>query len=161
MKKLVTTLLKKCQKQRGSTLIELLIATMVVGTVITAVAAGVTRSVKNNSEAQYREIATVLAQQGVEMFRSERNNLGWVTFHNDIVAGTYCIPAGADELGDLSTDLVNCAVTESNFDFNRQVVLTKTSGADPGVTLEVTVQWDRRSGSMSDVKVTQTFKDYE
>lgn len=146
--------------QRGSTLIELLIATMIVGTIVTAVAAGVTNSVKNNAEARYREIATVLAQQGMETLRTERGSLGWVTFHDMITDGTFCMPAGMTSLSDLSTDSQECVVTESNLDFNRQVELSKTSGASPEVTAIITVGWERKSGETSDVTVTQTFKDY-
>lgn len=146
--------------QRGSTLIELLIATMIVGTIVTAVAAGVTNSVKNNAEARYREIATVLAQQGMEVLRTERGNLGWVTFHDTITDGTFCMPAGMATLSELSTDPQECIITESNFDFDREVELSKTSGANPEVTAIITVEWERRSGETSDVTVTQTFKDY-
>lgn len=145
---------------RGSTLIELLIATMIVGTVVTAIAAGVSNSVKNNAESRYREIATVLAQQGMETLRSERGNLGWATFHNTITAGTFCMPAGMTSLSQLSLTPQHCIVTESNLDFNRSVVLSKTSGADPEVTAVITVSWERKSGVTSDVMITQTFKDY-
>lgn len=145
---------------RGSTLIELLIATMIVGTVVTAVAAGVTNSVKNNAESRYREIATVLAQQGMETLRSERGNLGWVTFHNTITAGTFCMPPGMSSLTQLSVNPQQCIVTESNLDFNRSVVLSKTSGVDQEVSAVITVSWERKSGVTSEVMITQTFKDY-
>ena len=53
MKKKVARLAKHYLSSTGSTLIELLIATMIVGTIVTAVAAGVTNSVKNNAESRY------------------------------------------------------------------------------------------------------------
>ncbi|PIR64250.1 MAG: hypothetical protein CO156_01410 [Candidatus Pacebacteria bacterium CG_4_9_14_3_um_filter_40_12] len=159
---IIKKFLKKQRKnfKKGSTLIELLIATMIVGTVVTAVAAGVSSSVKNNSEARYREIATVLAQQGMETLRSERGNLGWITFHDSITPGTFCMPTGMSSLTELTTNQNLCIVTESNLDFNRSVVLTKQSGASPDVSAEITVSWERKSGVTSDVKVTQTFKDF-
>lgn len=145
---------------KGSTLIELLIATMIVGTVVTAIAAGVSNSVKNNAESRYREIATVLAQQGMETLRSERGNLGWVTFHDTITPGTFCIPAGMSSLSELSVNPSSCIVTESNLDFNRSVELSKTSGVDPEVSAIITVSWERKSGVTSEVMITQTFKNY-
>ncbi len=147
-------------QQRGSTLIELLIATMIVGTIVTAVAVGVSNSVKNNSEARYREIATLLAQQGMEVLRTERGNMGWITFHDSILEGDHCMPAGMDELSDLSGNTADCIITEANFDFHRSVALSKNSGVDPSVTAVVTVQWERKAGVTSDVKVAQTFKDH-
>ena len=160
MKKKVARLAKHYLSSTGSTLIELLIATMIVGTIVTAVAAGVTNSVKNNAESRYREIATVLAQQAMEVMRSERSNLGWANFYDQLSDGTYCAPTGMDELSDLSGNMAACTITESNYDFTRQVVLTKTNGADPAVMVEITVSWERRAGAYSDVKVTQTFKNY-
>lgn len=148
--------------KQGSTLIELLIATMIVGTIVTAVAIGVSSSVKNNSEARYREIATVLAQGGMEVLRTERGNLGWATFHNDITEGDgLCMPAGIDEISDLSSSPDDCIITEANMDFNRSVDITKDSGIlTQDVTAEITVSWERKSGLTSEVKVTQIFKDY-
>lgn len=151
---------KKPSFSPGSTLIELLIATMIVGTVVTAVAAGVSNSVKNNAESRYREIATVLAQQGMEVLRTQRGALGWVPFHNTITAGTFCMPAGMTLLSQLSTNPAHCNITESNFTFNRSVVLTKTSGANPDVTAAITVSWERSSGQSSSVLITQTFKNH-
>lgn len=147
--------------QQGSTLIELLIATMIVGTVVTAVAAGVSNSVKNNAEARYRDIATVLAQKGIEVLRAERGKVGWVTFHDSVPVGTYCMDANSSAVASLRVyDPDTCVITESNLDFNRFISLSKTTGSDSEVTAVITVQWERKPGVMSQVTVTQTFKDY-
>ena len=156
MRKSLTFFLKKMH--RGSTLIELLIATAIVGVIVTAVAAGVTNSVKNNAESRYREVAIALAQQGIEALRSERANLGWITFHNALSAGTFCMPPGIDRLADLSTTPADCIVTESNIDFNRSVVLTKGTGADEHITAVVTVSWERANDSDSSVSFTHILR---
>lgn len=75
----------------GQSIIEVLIATLIVGTVLTAIASGLTLSLRNASETKYRELATNLAQEGLEVFRRERNNIGWTGFSEILDSNTFCL----------------------------------------------------------------------
>ena len=77
---------------KGSSLIEIIIATAVVGSILTAVAMALTFSIKSTAEANYRSVATTKAQEAMEVFRREKTLLGWADFYS--VAGgasTYCL----------------------------------------------------------------------
>ncbi len=140
----------------GSTLVELLIAMMIVGTIVTAVAAGVTSSVKNNAEARYREVATNLGQEVLEVMRKERSQLGWVHFYQALSGTQYCVPAGVrDVTGFLSGS--SCTVTEANTTFSRILSITKTGGNELSAT--VTVTWVRSPGNTSQITLTQEFRE--
>jgi Tfp pilus assembly protein PilV len=81
---------RRSQRQLGQTIVEVLIATAVVGTVLTAVAGALTFSVKNTAQARYRALAASQAQDAVEVFRRERALLGWESFQAEINPGVYC-----------------------------------------------------------------------
>lgn len=151
-----TSMKKKLPLQVGSTLVELLIAMMIVGTIVTAVAAGVTSSVKNNAESRYREVATNLGQQVVEILRKERSQLGWANFYGDLSTTEYCVPTGADAVTDFLEESV-CTVTEANTDFTRTLTITKVGGNE--VIAVVVVSWLRSPGNPSQITLTQEFKD--
>lgn len=76
--------------QKGSTIIELLIAVMVVGLIVTAVANAVTYSIKNTGESRYRQVATILGQQVMEHFRGQKNDQGIINLSNALTAGANC-----------------------------------------------------------------------
>jgi type II secretory pathway pseudopilin PulG len=102
---------KKRTSQAGQTIIEVLIATGVVALVMTAVAAGLTLSVKNSSQSKYRTLATKMASESNELFRRERDRLGWESFYEVLQADgaltTYCID---ESLPVTTQDFVDLAV---------------------------------------------------
>lgn len=65
---------------KGNTLIEVLIATAVVGVVIAGISGTLSQSFKNSSEAQNRQVATRLAQDGLEMFAQHKATSTWTSF---------------------------------------------------------------------------------
>jgi Tfp pilus assembly protein PilV len=148
---------KSFLKEHGSTLIELLIATMIVGTIVTAVAAGVASSVKNNSESRYRELAVSLGQQAIEVLRKERAALGWSNFFSALSDNVYCVRAGVTQISNFTTNINNCSIIEANTDFKRTVEIKK-SGTDT-VYAKVEVSWERQANEESKISLTQEFKD--
>lgn len=128
---------------QGSTLIELLVAVMVVGLIVTAVAITVTNSIKNTGEARFKQVATSLGQEVIEFVRSEKNRIGVENLKNTLAANTYCfntLPA------DLSVSPASGACGSATFpmagvDFKREAVVTISSNPTV-ITLVVTVYWN-------------------
>lgn len=131
--------------QRGSTIIELLIAVMIVGLIITAVANAVTYSIKNTGESRYRQVATILGQQVMEHLRGQKNEMGLINLSNSLSQTTYCYnnidtpTSGACG----ASQFINMAGTN----FQRNVTVGKGGSGtrtpfDPYyVNLVVTVSW--------------------
>ncbi|MBP7740742.1 hypothetical protein KA089_00995 [Candidatus Woesebacteria bacterium] len=147
---------KSKKLQQGSTIIELLISLMVVGLVVTAVAAASTYSIKNTGEARFRQVATTLGQEVIEKSRNEKSRLGFINFSNLVGDNAYCfdtVPA------DFQTSLPTaglCGSTEvvsvAGSDFTREVTFTSTATE---VVVEVDISWDD-SGSPRTVQLVQT-----
>lgn len=153
--------------QIGSTLIELLISIMIVALVVTSVAVATTYSIKNSGEAKYRELATVYGQDVIELFRAEKNRLGFFGLKNAVPAGAYCFDELPDDLeGTLNTGA--CGSAEISTDggntslYSRDVVITYPDATT--IRLEVEVSWTSRAESktsdgISSVSLVQEFKE--
>lgn len=148
--------------QRGSGIIELLIATMVVGVVVVAAAIVLTRSVKNTSETRYREVASIVAQDAIELFKREREIKGWNNFASLFPGSSvYCLNSLPQEIdsGVLSEYFGQCeddsTFTLSKTTFQREVRVTRTDGGE-SLAIDVSVRWniggsDERSLSISQI----------
>jgi len=156
---LVLKILNKFKKeflnQRGSTIIELLIALMVVGLVVTAIVASGSYSIKNTGEARFKQVATTLAQEVIEKSRAEKNRLGFVNFKNIVGTNTYCfntIPATFDSL-----TAGNCGASFSSTgaSFTREVSFSNPESTI--IEVEATVSWNDADDTRS-VVLTQEFK---
>lgn len=77
--------------QRGNTLIELLLATVIVGVVLTGVAISLTYSIQREALNRYREGATGLAQEVSEYLLLLRAQNNWQAFYAGVQDNTdYC-----------------------------------------------------------------------
>lgn len=129
--------------QRGSTIIELLIAVMVVGLIVTAVANAVTYSIKNTGESRYRQVATTLGQQVIEHFRGKKNELGVKNYSDTLTAGMNCYSDISSPTTGVCGSLQTISMAGTNF--KREVLIAKGgngSRANPYyITFTVTVSW--------------------
>lgn len=147
--------------QRGSSLIEIVVATGVMALVLTAIVAGLTLSLKTNAESKYRSQATKRAQEAMEVFRRERTLLGWDVFEGEFISGgTYCLknlpaPKQAFTSGECGTD---DSLVISGLDFYREatVVTNTIDPNNPQVSVTVSVQW-----SSGNVTIVQDFRRWE
>lgn len=153
--------------QRGSTIIELLIAVMVVGLIITAVANAVTYSIKNTGESRYRQVATTLGQEVIEHFHTQKNELGIINLINILPQTEYCYSdidsPTAGVCGTGSGQVVDIPGVGTEFKRN----VTINSGGDgtrtplPAkpyyLTVTVTVSWIDGAETRS-VELIQEFK---
>lgn len=143
----------------GSTIIELLIAVMVVGLIITAVANAVTTSIKNTGESRFRENATVLGQQVIEYMHGRKNELGMVNFKNTYAAGNYCFITVESPISSAcgANDLITLAGTS----FKRNAVITSggtgTHASPYYLNIRVTVSWQDGT-STRDIELIQEFQ---
>lgn len=150
----------RSRSQAGQTIIEVLIATVVVAMVLTAVAATLSVSVKNTSQARYQEVARTMAQSGLEVFRRERNILGWQAFHNALNSGSYCLntlPADSSAFTTMPTGVCSSDTTVIGNNFRRNAEVT-VAGLDE-IRVTVSVTWV--DGTLNrEVELTQVFRQY-
>lgn len=108
---------------KGSTVIEVLIATTIVAFALTGLASLMTANVKNSAEADYRQAAAGIAQDKMELIRQRKTTVPWNGTGNFLLSpytGTGC----------------NASTVQYNMMF--YVTCTPTSGS--GNDLEVTVK---------------------
>jgi hypothetical protein len=150
---------------RGSSLVEVIVATGVMALVLTAVVAGLTLSLRTNAEAGYRSEAVKLSQAGMEVFRRERALRGWDGFVTAFTSGaTYCLetlpaPEATFTSGACDED---DGIVVSGIDLFRKAVVTIDS-SDPDdieVRVAVGVTWDSGQGEQ-DVSLIQTFRQWD
>jgi type II secretory pathway pseudopilin PulG len=126
----------------GQTLIEVLIATGVVGLVITAAAAGLTFSVKNTAEAKYRALAAYQAQEVVEMLRRERILLGWDSFVAELQTGTpYCLntlPTTTTQYEALIQGACSSGIPVAGTEFKRELAVSAKNASSIKFTVNIT-----------------------
>ena len=152
---------KKPKLKHGSGMIEILIATGVVGLVMTAVVAGFVLSVKSTTFGKNQVLASTRAQEAMEVFRREKVLLGWAQFSDSVGDDTYCVndlPSDSGAFQAMQTGV--CAEGEviTNTVFIRQALVDVIS--DGEIRVEVVVNWQDGDSSQS-VNLVQEFKQYE
>lgn len=158
---------KRLPANQGFSIIEVLIATLVVGVTLTAVVLTLTYSIKSNALAAYRQTAAKKAQEGIDYYRRERVILGWEKFISEIGAN-YCLvtvpsPAvnglptfGIVETCDGHDQQYEIAVNGVGTRFKREVVITKSDEvSDQWVNIQVTVSWPSELANSNSVTLTQ------
>lgn len=160
--------MKRKKQHSGQSLVEVLVATAVVGIVMTAIAAGLLLSVKNTAISKYRAIANAKAQEGLEVFRRERSLLGWTSFVASLREGTICLnslPSSGDTFsGYIATNANACTggTEEAGSTFTREADIQVTSvggGTNNQVRVEVIVSWTD-GDTVREVSLVQEFKEY-
>lgn len=158
--------MKKRLSTRGNTIIEVLIAVVIVGLVLTTVASNFSSSVANSSEAEYRQVATRLAQDIIETLRKDKATQPWVTFAATPANGTYCVPTNFTAYtslttgANLSTMNVSCAAhvkTTTNPPMSYYRAVTKATSGNL-VKYTIYVYWNSGiAGKERSVSVEQVF----
>ncbi len=148
----------KRKYQVGSTLIEVILVTVVIATVLTALAASVSMSSKNTNENKKLSVATSLVQETLEIFHRERYVLGWETFQSALSDGTYCFNILPDNSTDfIASSLGECESEDVIADTNYQREATLTILADEVKVISV-VTW-MNDNQEKQVEAEQTFKE--
>ncbi len=144
-------MLNNYKKTAGNTVIEILIATVIVAVVLTALAASMTKSIHNSAEAEYRQIAARMGQDVMEIFRQDKNIYPWDEFKAAVSEGYNCVPLNPLTIksgftqGLSSTATINLcpAVPSNNMTFQRAIQKqTVVSGTTEYVKITVTTAWN-------------------
>lgn len=144
------------KNQTGSTLIELLIATLVTGSVLVAVAINMMSSIQRTAHARYTDIATTLAQESLEALLRDRAKLGWDGFLATYPAGNYCLIEADNAQSAIAPGPCAAEVTKNQQVFTRTINLTR---AGQVLTARVEVGWEMGRISPSPrVVLTQEFR---
>jgi len=92
MTKLKQFFQRKRRCQTGSTLIEILVAMVLVATILTALASMMSMSMKVSEANEMEQLAQLKAQEALEYLRKERLVRGWGTFYSSLTNGaSYCL----------------------------------------------------------------------
>lgn len=136
------TKLRESKKQSGSGMIEILIATGVVGLVMTAIASSLVLSIKNSAISKYKVLSTSRAQEAMEVFRREKVLLGWAQFYESLAANTYCVNLLASDSAQFQA-MTTGACGDGSFivgtSFIREALVNITSADE--IRVEITVEW--------------------
>ncbi len=150
---------RRTTKQQGSTIVELLIATVVVGSVITGIAVALTYNIHQNAEVRYREAAASMNQQALEAFRRERERLSWDAFYAGLNNATYCINSLGNSLENLTQSPSTCGTNTYEFaktDFKREVIVGKID-ADT-IEFAITTFWHANTADEISATTRHTMK---
>lgn len=154
--------------RNGFTIIEVLMATVVVAFVMVAIASVLTVSIKNTAESKFRSLATLQGQELIESFRRERALRGWFDFSSEVASGEYCLNDSLGVNEDISDYLASrqgaCeegyALAGSEFRRNVNVTVMGGAGAVNEVEMIVTISW--YDGTRANhVELVQRFRNIE
>lgn len=153
--------------RRGSTLIEVLVAILIMAIVLTGLSAALTYSLKNSAQADYRQIATRQAQDVIEILRKERSEMGWTDFEAAFVDATsYCVGTNQISFNDPTTAREfttgtcpgNVVIAQSPVALTRSFTRIGNTADTTLVRVQVNVTWNDGS-SPRDVILIQEFRD--
>jgi Tfp pilus assembly protein PilV len=139
-------------RNSGSTLLEVLVAVMITGLVLTAVMLTLTFSIKNSADSRYRIVASQLAQEGLEVVKLQREMRGWGAFTTAYPTSSYCAPVGTITLTTSCSAYSDPGTKKS---FVRTIQITQGTNE---ATATVRVDWVSDSGTGQSVEVKQELK---
>lgn len=135
------------RKNKGQSLIEVIVAVGMISLLLTAVLALVSLSVKNSRLAKDRTKAVDRAQEGIELMRTYRD-LSWTDLMLQTGASEYNLPEDWTVLSSWDSPCVNKNIESF---FKRCVVLT--DGGET-VSVSVTVSWPEGNQTHKTVQET-------
>jgi prepilin-type N-terminal cleavage/methylation domain-containing protein len=149
-------------KQRGSTLVEVLVAATIIALALTAASAMTAMSVKVAENNERHQLALQKAEEALETVRRDRIINSWVNFNAAFTqADRYCLNELPEQLSDLAAKVGDCGsedfLTAANYHFVRQAYVEVISADALSVRIEITWQ----DGSKPKlVQVEQRFENY-
>ena len=157
------------QKQRAFTFVEVLVATMLVALVMTALGSMMALSMRVAEANEMEQLAQLKAQQTMEFFRRERLIRGWSDFYNSLQDNpTYCLNTLPANITTISPG--SCSTYKSDFNFfyyRVEANIDKTDSlGQQSVIVEVNIyRYDMSGNLIGDpgvafFTVNQTFKQY-
>lgn len=128
----------KPARNRGATLIEILITTVFVTLVLVALTNLTMVSLARNRAAKEQSVATRLAQEGIDWIKSERTRQGYNTFSTTLSTGIiYCMGADVAPVEQLGDDNCSFSVGSDTSRYIRRLTITSVDSSS--MAFEVTV----------------------
>ncbi len=148
-------------KQRASTLIEVLIAVSIIALVLTAVSAMITMSIKLANSNEQKQLALQKAQEAMEFFRKERSINSWHSFFTPLSDGVYCVNDLPEEIASMSAQLGVCNDDEmleaAKYQFQREASVTVNNANSLKIAVEVLWQDNEKNKNLS---IEQGFENF-
>lgn len=155
---------KDVNKQKGFTLLEILVSGAVLALVMVGLATLMTYTMKSDSQARVRSYSAELAQSRIDFFRHERNILGWAGLSTVLETRTYCLngvnsfstSVGNNVFSGLPTG-DNCSFVEVSGDIPAQIKQVASVVVDTNeINVEIIISWLNDAGD--EVSVNSVFK---
>ncbi len=148
-------------KQRASTLVEILIAVAIIALVLTSVSAMITMSIKLTDSNEQKQLALQKAEEAMEFFRKERSINSWHSFSTPLNDGVYCVSDLPEEIASMSAKLGVCdeenLLEAAKYQFKREAVV-EFNGAN-NVRIEVELLW-RDGNKNKNLSIEQNFENF-
>ncbi len=152
----------------GNSLVELLIASMIISLVLVAVATTMMFSLKREALNRYRQTAVELASQAIEHLSFQRAVLGWegfVTEYDGVTITEYCFGEYASGEVDENKDTVcnpansHHVIAKMGVGFLRNVTIETITSSLNVVKMKVTVnmQWQPDGGDTIRYQIVREF----
>ncbi|MFA6814662.1 MAG: hypothetical protein WCR60_03910, partial [Patescibacteria group bacterium] len=148
------------------TFVEVLVATMLVAIVMTALGSMMALSMRVAEANEMEQLAQLKAQQSMDFFRRERLIRGWGNFYASLGNDTYCLNTLPDNISGIVR--ANCSGYETDFNFFyysvEASIIKNNSPGEQSVDVEVKIYRYTKNGDLvgsgSFFTVKQTFKQY-
>ncbi len=144
----------KKRTNAGFSLLEILVSVAILASVLTGIMLMLSYSIKSDSEAKMRTTAKDLIQEGTDIFRRERDRLGWSMMYDQLdgLAGSeFCFndPHGPDDdnifenLSPGGCSSFDIDVDGASQSFKREIVISPLVAEEIEVLMVVSWENDR------------------
>ena len=143
----------KKRTNAGFSLLEILVSVAILASVLTGIMLMLSYSIKSDSEAKMRTTAKDLIQEGTDIFRRERDRLGWSMMYDQLDGldgSEFCFndphePDYDNIFKDLSPG--GCSsfaidVAGASQPFKREIVISPLVAAQEEIEVEMIVSWE-------------------
>lgn len=148
-------------KQKGSTLVEILIAVTIISLVLTAVSAMIMMSIKLANSNEQKQLALQKAQEAMEFFRKERAINSWHSFSAPIENGRYCVSSLPESIASVSARPGTCGdddwLEAAKYQFKREADIEFTT--ENSVKIEIDVLW-QDGNKNKNLAIEQNFENF-
>lgn len=151
--------------RRGTSIIEIVIATALISVSIISALSLANHSQKQNSYSITSAQASKYTSQATDWIRTQRDTLGWSTIAAKAVAdsssnlASYCLntlPASATNFTDLSPGTCSAGSYISDTMFQRQMIIDTSSQASGILKISVIVTWMENIARQTSVELELT-----
>jgi len=146
-------------KNKGSSLIEVLVAATILATTLIAITGVIMYSIDRTAQVRHQEQASDLSENLMELFYKERATLGWYAFYEKMQSSSkFCAENESDPE---TAKLIACdepeqiKIDETTFS---RIANVSVDSSSQTVTVEVVTSWDAGRVGMREVSLKHQFR---